>query len=373
MRQPSSLLLALLLGCASPTPAPQESSPGEKRLLYVASPGIRNYLEWGGAGVLVYDVDHGHALVKRIPVSYFDEKDTPGKAPENVKGICACAATKRLYVSTLTRMGCIDLGSEKLLWVRRYEGGCDRMSITPDGKKIYLPTLEKDDWHVVDGASGDVVATISPKSGAHNTVMGLDGTKVYLAGLKSPLLRVVDTKADRIIGEIPFSAAVRPFTVNGAQTLAYVTVNELLGFEIGEIGSGKFLHRVEVPGFKKGPVKRHGCPSHGIALTPDEKEVWVADAFNKVVHVFDNTVMPPKYVQSVGPLIDDPGWVTFTIRGDYAYPSTGEVVDPKTKKVLTHLKDEEGHDVQSEKMVEVDWQNGVPVRNGDQFGLGRVR
>jgi len=25
------------------------------------------------------------------------------------------------------------------------------MSITPDGKKIYLPTLEKDDWHVVDG------------------------------------------------------------------------------------------------------------------------------------------------------------------------------------------------------------------------------
>jgi hypothetical protein len=259
-----------------------------------------------------------------------------------------------------------------LLWVRRYEGGCDRMSITPDGKKIYLPTLEKDDWHVVDGATGDVVATISPKSGAHNTVMGLDGTKVYLAGLKSPLLRVADTATDQVVREIPFSAAVRPFTVNGAQTLAYVTVNELLGFEIGEIGSGKFLHRIEVPGFKKGPVKRHGCPSHGIALTPDEKEVWVADAFNKVVHVFDNTVMPPKYLQSVGPLIDDPGWVTFTIRGDYAYPSTGEVVDPKTRKILTHLKDEEGHDVQSEKMVEIDWLNGQPVRNGDQFGLGRV-
>jgi hypothetical protein len=203
--------------------------------------------------------------------------------------------------------------------------------------------------------------------------MGLDGTKVYLAGLKSPLLRVADTAKDQVVREIPFSAAVRPFTVNGAQTLAYVTVNELLGFEIGEIGSGKFLHRVEVPGFKKGPVKRHGCPSHGIALTPDEKEVWVADAFNKVVHVFDNTVMPPKYVQSVGPLIDDPGWVTFTIRGDYAYPSTGEVVDPKSKKVLTRLKDEEGHDVQSEKMVEVDWLNSAPVRNGDQFGLGRVR
>lgn len=373
MRRIPLLSIALLAACAAPPPALQDGPPGEKRLLYVASPGIRNYLEWGGAGILVYDIDHGHSLVRRIPVSYLDERDAPGKAPENVKGICASATTKRLYVSTLTRMGCLDLASEKLLWVKRYPGGCDRMSITPDGKKIYLPTLEKDDWHVVDGGTGEVLSTISPRSGAHNTVMGLDGSRVYLAGLQSPLLRVVDTKTDRIIGDIPFSAAVRPFTVNGAQTMAYATVNELLGFEIGDLGTGKFLHRVEIPGFKKGPVKRHGCPSHGIGLSPDEKEVWVVDAFNKAVHIFDNTVMPPTYVQSIAPLIDDPGWVTFTIRGDYAYPSTGEVIDPKTKKVLSHLQDEQGHDVQSEKMVEIDWAQGEPVRVGDQFGLGRVR
>ncbi|HLY12239.1 MAG TPA: hypothetical protein VKW04_23250 [Planctomycetota bacterium] len=372
MRRLSALLLALLAG-AGPSAAVQDAGSGEKRLLYVASPGIRNYLEWGGAGILVYDIDRGHALVRRIPVRYVDDQDTPGKAPENVKGICASAKTKRLYVSTLTRLGCIDLVSERLLWVKRYEGGCDRMSITPDGRKIYLPTLEKDDWHVVDGETGGLLATISPKSGAHNTVMGLDGTTVYLAGLKSPLLRVVDTKTDQILREVPFSAPVRPFTVNGAQTLAYVTVNDLLGFEIGDLVAGKFLHRVEVPGFKKGPVKRHGCPSHGVGLTPDEKEVWVVDGFNKAVHIFDNSAMPPKYVQSIGTLIDDPGWVTFTIRGDVAYPSTGEVVDSKTKKVLAHLKDEEGHDVQSEKMLEIDWAGGEPVRAGDQFGLGRVR
>ncbi|MBV8879144.1 MAG: hypothetical protein JO332_04180, partial [Planctomycetaceae bacterium] len=268
--------VALIAGCSASALPPDAPAPDERRLLYVASPGIRNLLEWGGAGVLVYDIDHGHSLLRRIPVSYYDEKDA-GKAPENVKGICASARTKRLYVSTLTRLGCIDLATEKLLWVKRYEGGCDRMSITPDGKKIYLPTLEKDDWHVVDAATGDVLTKISPKSGAHNTVMGLDGTKVYLAGLKSPLLRVVDTSTDQIVREIPFSAAVRPFVVNGAQTRAYVNVNELLGFEIGDPLTGKFLHRVEVPGFKKGPVKRHGCPSHGIGLTPDETEVWVVD------------------------------------------------------------------------------------------------
>ncbi|HZE97451.1 MAG TPA: hypothetical protein VE981_10530, partial [Planctomycetota bacterium] len=190
---------------------------------------------------------------------------------------------------------------------------------------------------------------------------------------KSPLLQVVDTRSEQIVKEIPFSAPVRPFTVNGAQTRAYVCVNELLGFEIGDPQTGTFLHRLQVPGFKKGPVKRHGCPSHGIGLTPDEKEVWVVDGFNKAVHIYDNMAMPPKYVQSITGLIDDPGWVTFTIAGDYAYPSTGEVIDPKTKKTLTHLKDEQGRDVQSEKLLEIDWAGAEPVRNGDQFGLGRVR
>ena len=91
----------LLLAACSPPPTPDA---GERRLLYVAVPGIRNYLEWGGSGILVYDIDRGHELVRRIPVSYRDGADAPDAAPENVKGICASAATRRLYVSTLTRL-----------------------------------------------------------------------------------------------------------------------------------------------------------------------------------------------------------------------------------------------------------------------------
>ena len=46
-------------------------------------------------------------------------------------------------------------------------------------------------------------------------------------------------------------------------------------------------------------MKRHGCPSHGIALTPDEKELWLADCANSAIHVFDSTVMPPKQLASI--------------------------------------------------------------------------
>src|SRR4030095_13841853 len=111
------------------------------------------------------------------------------------------------------------------------------------------------------------------------------------------LLRIADTSVHQITREVgPFSAPIRPFTVNGRATLCFVNLNELLGFEIGDLQTGKKLHRVEVAGYKQGPVKRHGCPSHGVALTPDETEIWVTDAFNQRLHVFDATVMPPKQV-----------------------------------------------------------------------------
>ncbi len=348
--------------------AAEGRNDSERQLLYVATPGIRDYLEYGGHGILVFDIAAGHKFVKRIPSAGVDEQ---GK-PLNVKGICASAGTGRLYITTTRTLMCFDLVSEKLLWEKPYEGGCDRMAISPDGKIIYLPSLEKEHWHVVDALSGEVIKKIITNSGSHNTIVGLDGRFAYLAGLKSPLLRVADARKHEVIREIgPFGNMVRPFTVNGRQTLGFVNVNELLGFEIGDLRTGKVLHRVEVQGFEKGPVKRHGCPSHGIALTHDEKEIWLCDSANRRLHIFDNTVSPPKQRASLA-VRDEPGWVTFSIDGRYAYPSTGEVIEARARKTVAALTDETGAAVQSEKLLEIDFAGGRPVRAGNQFGLGMV-
>ena len=339
----------------------------ERRYLYVAAPGIRDYLEYGGHGLLVFDIDQGHKFVRRIKTAGLDER---GK-PRNVKGVCANASTGRIYVSTTHTLTCLNLLDDSILWERAYEGGCDRMSMTPDGRQIYLPSFEKGHWHVVDALTGEVLSRIDPGSGAHNTVAGADGKAAYLAGLRSPLLTVADTAtraAARVVG--PFSAPIRPFTVDRKQARCYVNVNELLGFEVGDLGTGKPVCRVEVAGFKQGPIKRHGCPSHGIGLTPDERELWLCDSANKRLHVFDATVVPPRQLDSLA-VRDEPGWVTFSVDGRYAYPSTGEVFDVSTHKIITTLSDEHGASVQSEKIVEVDFADGRPARAGDQFGLGR--
>jgi 6-phosphogluconolactonase (cycloisomerase 2 family) len=360
------LCLAYIAAATWATAAAAEE-PAVQRRLYVASPGIRNDLQYGGHGLLVFDIDHGHRFLRRIPLGGLG----PDGQPLNVKGICGNASTGRVFVGTLEHLICVDLTTDRQLWQRSYEGGCDRMAIAPDGSHLYLPTLEKDHWKVVDGQDGHELARVKTDSGSHNTIYGLNGREAYLAGLNSPWLTVVDTSDHHTVRTVgPFSNSVRPFTVNGSQTLCFVNVNELLGFEIGDLRTGKMLHRVEVQGVSRGPVLRHGCPSHGVGMTPDEREIWVTDGHNRQLHIFDATQMPPRQLASVT-LRGEPGWITFSLDGRYAYPSTGDVIDVATRQTVTGLSDEEGREVQSEKMLEVHFQGDRPVGVGDQFGLGR--
>ncbi|MPZ20552.1 MAG: hypothetical protein GEV06_21950 [Luteitalea sp.] len=364
----ASVCLLMLLGWLfAPSASPVQGTGDARRLLYVAAPGVRNYVEHGGVGILVFDIEAGHRFVKRIPT--FEMLD--GEEPENIKGIAAHAETGRLYLTTPRRVVAFDLTTERIVWNRTYEGGCDRMAIAPNGRILYVPSFEGPFWHVIDAGSGDPIGTIETNSGAHNTIYGSDGRFVYLAGLKSPMLNVADSSSHTIAKQVgPFGDVIRPFTVNSQQTLCFVNVNGLLGFEVGDLRTGRVLHRVEVAGYQKGPVKRHGCPSHGVALLPDETELWLTDAANSRVHVFDATVMPPKQVASIE-VRDQPGWITFSLDGRLAYPSTGDVIDTKSRRIVATLEDEQGRAVQSEKMLEIQFSGGQPVKVADQFGVGR--
>src|SRR5829696_5972950 len=95
------ILFVVVVAIVAATTVTRTAAP--LRLLYVAEPGIRNYVEYGGIGVLVYDIDAGHKFVKRIPTF----AEVPGEPPENVKGVAAHAGTGRLFVSTIKRVAAI--------------------------------------------------------------------------------------------------------------------------------------------------------------------------------------------------------------------------------------------------------------------------
>ena len=78
---------------------------GQRRLLYVAEPGIRNYVDYGGVGVLVFDVDADYRFVSRIPT--WDVAAGPG-ARERERHRRERADRPPLR-QTLRRIACFDL------------------------------------------------------------------------------------------------------------------------------------------------------------------------------------------------------------------------------------------------------------------------
>ena len=150
-----------------------------------------------------------------------------------------------------------------------------------------------------------------------------------------------------------------------------------LGFGIGDLRTGEVLYEIPVPPeYPRGQAPRHGTLCHGIGITPDGTELWLSDGPNHLMHIFDNTVMPPTWKDAIE-LRSDPGWISFSIDGTLAFSSTGEVFDTRTKQRVAALFDEEGREVQSEKLLEIDFRgnNGAapvmaPIRVGDSFAIG---
>ncbi len=345
----------------------EESVQEVDKYLYVAVPGIRDYLGYGGHGLLVFDMEKNFSFIKRIPLKGFH----PDGTPANIKGIDVSIPLNTIYISTKYSLQCLNLATEELQWEVPFDGGCDRMSIAPDGLTMYMPSFEKHYWNVVDCHDGKIISQFDVFTRAHNTIYGPAGKRVYLGDIGTPFLNIASTETHTLESKVgPFKGGIRPFTINSAETRVYVCVNDVLGFEVGDLQTGEKLANVTVQGWDKGPVRRHSCPSHGIALTIDEREVWVCDAHNMRIHVF--SAEPPYQQQTSIPLSDMPGWITMSLDGQYAFASSGEIINVKTRDIVTTLKDEFHNTVSSEKMVEVHLSDGKAVFAGDQFGIGRA-
>ncbi len=270
-----------------------ESADRPQRFLYAGVPGVGNATDHGGVGVLVFDMDRGYAFVKRIP-TWSSPENRPA---EGVRGIAAHAATGRLYVSTSRRLAAFDLATDRVVWEQNYGGKCcDRIAITPDGRTIYAPAAGAPTWYVVNAADGALVATIDKEGSPHNTLVSADGSRAYLEnqGRVTPLLAVVDTKTNTVVKQIgPFDDMVRPFTINGKQTLVFANINNLLGFEVADLTTGRVLHRVAVEGLetKNSPV--HGPPSPGIAMTAEQPQDRVPANPHPVPHRLERDEHPP--------------------------------------------------------------------------------
>lgn len=356
----ASVLAVTLFGISIPHVAADEPV---QRLLYMVCPDAAGGR--GGRGIHVFDIDNGHKFVRKI--------DLPLKG---LRGVCGSAGMGRLWISHGdTTVLCLDLTTDKVLWEKTYErrDGCDRLSCTPDGKKIYVPNgtwSNTGEWKVLSGDTGAELGRFRPhkNGGGHNSIVSLDGTRLYCASKNNNFLSLVDTATDKVLREIgPVGGGIHPFSVNAAGSLCFLNTGRIgVGFEVGDIATGKILHEVKVPGLES---QKRLC--HGIGLSPDEKEIWLNDQGQ--VHIFDVSGAVPRFAETVKLTAPGHGWTTFSIDGRFAYPDSGDVFDSRSHKVVAQLTDrpDGGKGVASSKMIEVHFQAGKAVRIGDQCGLGR--
>jgi DNA-binding beta-propeller fold protein YncE len=260
----------------------------------------------------------------------------------------------RLYISTTRRLAAIDLATGRVIWEQDYGGHCcERMAVAPDGRTIYAPAFGRALWYVIDAETGSLLSTIPVVGWPRSTALVPGDNLVVFAAWESRELLVVDTTSNTVVREVgPFTDFVCPFVISRKAKMAFANVDGLIGFEVGDLLTGLVIERVQMDDYTPEQLEAYECPSHGIAFSPDDNELWVADGIGHRLRVFDARPLPPVHVASIQ-LTRQPRWVVFGLDGRYVYSSTGDVVDAASKQVVATLKDERGRVVESERMVSV--------------------
>lgn len=381
------LLVSLMISCGQAPQSPQPiiiAQPALPAATGTASPVApaqsiqHDEYVFPDGKMYVYNMDHIPRLIK--------QRDLPTSS--GVRGVVGDAASHRLYISFGSdgdgggQLLAYDVLTDRILWTQSYASGIDSMALTPDGKSLYMPDGEKAGspyWYVINASNGKPTgARINGGSGPHNTVISLNGQHVYMGARNfsntPTYLTVADTASGGNLRKIgPFRAGIRPFVINGKETLAYVTTTGFLGFQVADIPSGHLLYTVDLTklGFSdtsSGP----SAPSHGIALSPDEKRLAVVDWPNNMVHIFDVTGLPARAPRKVADIAftrsmhhDESncaydctadGWLEYSRDGRLLYVGdVGDVIDTVANRVVYNLPPL----YNTRKMIEVDFQKGV--------------
>lgn len=334
------------------------------------------YVVSAGA-IYVYSIDHSNRLVQTISMP---------EIGSSIHGVVASPRTAMLYIAygRQTPPGgallAYDLLRGRVLWRRTYPFGIDSMAISPNGRWVYMPAGEGTTdgrWRIIAASNGQPTGrSIEGPIGAHNTIMGPGGRYLYMGGVDYPYLEVANIATNRVIRKLgPLNdPGVRPFTINGSETLAFTTARTFLGFQVSSIKTGNVLYTVPVPGFSFDPSTFHRTPDHGISLAPDERRLYLIDTPNGYVHVFDLTGLPgspPRLVSSIKLVHAPPndGWLQVSRNGRYLYVGrSGDVIDTRTDKIVAYRPPIRA----TADFLEIDWRRGKPVDTTSRYGIGYV-
>src|ERR1043166_2894567 len=238
------LLCAAVLGAATIPPAfaPLTSAAAEpgsvSRLLYAVAQGAADR-----GSISVYDIDRGHARVKVI-------RTVPDV--DDVKGVAASAATGKLYVTYRNRAGvgmlyCLDIHADQIVWNKAIDPDVDRLSLSPDGRLLYVPTFEggaADFINVLDAQTGALVRRAHFSNRSHDTLFPLSGPlfqETKAQDGSGRYLYMIDPASYAVSRIGPYAGILGPYAVDGMSRYVANNVTGLWGMQVADIQTGKIV------------------------------------------------------------------------------------------------------------------------------------
>ncbi|HEY8572980.1 hypothetical protein [Phenylobacterium sp.] len=314
MRIIAALAAALLAGSA------QAQGPG-REIAFVANA--------EGGTVSLVDVA-GRRVLGEIDVNPEKTKVQRPGTPNYAQDTDVSPDGRTLYVSRgyLGDVAAFDLATGRMLWMRPLNTvRADHMTITPDGKHLFVSALTNALAYRLDTRTGEITGKIVTGVYPHDNQVSKDGRTVFnssIGDMNVPLekrdavqpsersgwayqLTVADTASLQVKDRIRFEKGIRPWAMRPDEKGLYAQLSNEHAVVAYDLTAKRITKRLELP-VKPGVTAADWdfeAIHHGLALTPDGRTICIAGRASDYAAL----VRAPELTLMVTiPVGDAPGW-----------------------------------------------------------------
>ena len=232
---------------------------------------------------------------------------------------------RTLYVSRGHRgdVAAFDVATGALQWKVSIPGfRSDHMTITDDGRFLYVSALTQNVVVVVDTAARAVVSSFATGQWPHDNHLSEDGRRLYNASIGTIVapemarramppepyrLTVVATDDLRTLRTYSFERGIRPIVLTHDERRMYAQLSLFHGIVEFDLQQGRIVREVELP-VDPGVTEEDfdfEAPHHGLAISGDERTLCAAGRASDYVALVSTDGLRPLATIDVD---DAPGW-----------------------------------------------------------------
>ncbi|MGI8740995.1 MAG: beta-propeller fold lactonase family protein [Bryobacteraceae bacterium] len=234
------------------------------------------------------------------------------KVSSHPHGIVSSPDQKRFYVSSEgdNVLDVVDRAASKV--IKRIPIGArpNNVAITPDGRRVYI-CIRQEAWvDIVDTGSLKKIKSVPVGRYPHNVYLTPDGKYMLATSLGDKKITAIDVKTEEPAFDIPLPGVPRPVALDAGPKHLFVQLSNLHGFVVVDYASREIVNKILLP---EAPSDAQPLIpqtfSHGIAVAPEGKTLWVTSLLNNAVYVYS---LPDLKLLDTTPVGRGPDWMTFT-------------------------------------------------------------